>query len=132
MARANGDVDLVKRPQNERLSAPVKLLSTLELPPEAWMRDNAVMAQPVPIEEATERLAEIIESVTKRRERVTITTPDGGEVVVMNAEDLEGLEETLAILSDSEEVAALARSTTEAAAGDVVPLEEVAPRPSRG
>jgi antitoxin YefM len=90
------------------------------------------MAQPVPIEEATERLAEIIESVTKRRERVTITTPDGGEVVVINAEDLEGLEETLAILSDSEEVAALARSTAEAAAGDVVPLEEVAHRPSRG
>lgn len=49
----------------------------------------------------------------------------------MNSDDLEGLEETLAILSDSDEVAALARSTAEAAAGDVVPLEEVAHRPDR-
>ncbi len=87
------------------------------------------MAEAVPIEEAAQRFAEIVESVTKRRERVTIATPDGGEVVVMNADDLEGLEETLAILSDSEEVAALARSAAEAAAGDVVPLEDVAPRP---
>ena len=87
------------------------------------------MAEAVPIEEAAARFAEIVESVSKRRERVTITTSEGGEVVVMNAEDLEGLEETLEILSDSEEVAALKRSAAEATAGDVVPLEEIAPRP---
>ena len=53
------------------------------------------MAEAVPIEEAAQRFAEIVESVTTQRERVTITTADGGEVVVMNA--------------DSEEVAALTR-----------------------
>lgn len=95
------------------------------------MGDNRTMAEAVPVEEAAQRFAKIVESVTKRRERVTISTPEGGEVVVMNADDLEGIEETLAILSDSEEVAALARSTAEATAGDVVPLDEVAPRPDR-
>lgn len=61
-------------------------------------------------------------------------TPDGSEVVVMNSDDLEALEETLAILNNSEEVDALARSTAEAAAGDVVPLEDVAQRrdPAKG
>ncbi len=43
------------------------------------MRDNVSMAEAVPIEEAARRLAEIVESVSKRRERITITTPDGAK-----------------------------------------------------
>lgn len=87
------------------------------------------MAEPLPLEEAAQRFAEIVQSASRRRERVRIKTPEGVEVVVMNAEDLEGLEETLAILNDSEEVAALKQSLAELAAGDVVPLEEVVSRP---
>lgn len=69
--------------------------------------------------------------MSKRHKRVTIATAEGAEVVVVNADDLGALEETLAILSDSDEVAALARSVGEAAAGDVVPLEEVVLPPDR-
>ncbi len=60
------------------------------------------MGEPVPAEEAARRFPEIVESVATRRERVTITTAAGGEVVLMNADDLESLEETLALLADPE------------------------------
>lgn len=92
------------------------------------MRDNVPMAEAVPAEQAARRFAEIIESVSKRRERVTITTPDGGKVVLMNAADLEGLEETLEILSDPEEVTSIREGIAEAAAGNTIPLEEAFPR----
>jgi hypothetical protein len=69
------------------------------------------MAEALPIEEAAQRFAEIVESVTKRRERVTITTADGGEVVVMN--------------TDSQEVAALTRRGRPRRR----PPAEVVPRP---
>ena len=63
--------------------------------------------------------------------RILVKTQDGTELVLMTKADLEGLEETLAILSDADAVKALDRSLAEAARGDVVPLEEVSPpRPS--
>ncbi len=48
----------------------------------------------------------------------------------MNADDLEGLEETLEILSDPAEVAAIREGMAEVAAGNTVALEEAFPRPT--
>jgi prevent-host-death family protein len=82
------------------------------------------------IDEARDHFSELVESVTKRRERVTVRTPDGGEVVLMNADDLESLEATLEILSDPEARESLERSRAEAAAGLAEPIEKHFPHPS--
>lgn len=81
------------------------------------------MSEPLPID-AREHFSELVESVTTKRERVTVRTPSGEEVVLMNADDLESLEATLEILSDPEARASLerSRSESEAAAGLDDPL----------
>jgi prevent-host-death family protein len=88
------------------------------------------MSEPLSIADAREHFSELVESVSSKRERVTVRTPDGGEVVLMNAEDLESLEATLEILSDPEARESLARSRAEATEGLAEPLEEHFPRPS--
>lgn len=88
------------------------------------------MSEPLSIDEARDNFSELVESITKRRERVTVRTPDGGEIVLMNADDLESLEATLEILSDPEARESLERSRAEAAAGLAEPLEKHFPRPT--
>ena len=83
------------------------------------------MSEPLSIEQAREQFSELVESVTTKRERIRITTPDGTEVVLMDAADLEGLEETLEILSDPEEVAAIKQGSGEAARGDFVDVDDL-------
>ncbi|MDR1999527.1 MAG: type II toxin-antitoxin system prevent-host-death family antitoxin, partial [Frankiaceae bacterium] len=50
-------------------------------------------------------------------ERVSLTRQGRRDAVLVSADDLDGLEETLAILSDNELVADLAAARAEAAAG---------------
>lgn len=83
------------------------------------------MSEPLSIDEFREHFSELVKSVTSKRGRITIKTPDGGEVVLMNAADLEGLEETLEILSDPEEVAAIKRGSAEAARGVFVDVDDL-------
>ncbi len=52
--------------------------------------------------DAKNRLSEIVQSAMTTHERVTITKNGRPAVVLISVEDLEGLEETLAILSDPE------------------------------
>ena len=47
------------------------------------------MSEPLSIDDAREHFSELVESVAGNRERITVRTPDGGEVILMNAEDLE-------------------------------------------
>lgn len=91
-------------------------------------REHGSMSEPLSIEDARDNFSELVESVTKRRERVTVRTPGGEEVVLMNAEDLESLEATLEILSDPEARESLERSRAEAAAGLAEPLEKHFPQ----
>jgi prevent-host-death family protein len=92
-----------------------------------WGTIKAV-AEPVPAEEAARRFPEIVESVAVRRERVTITTPSGGDVVLMNADDLESLEETLALLDDPEAIADIREGIEAIRGGDTHRLDDVYPR----
>ena len=87
--------------------------------------ENEAMSEPLSIDQALDRFSELVESVTSQRERVKITTADGGEVVLMNAADLEGLEETLEILNDQDSVAALKRSLDQAARGEFIDVDDL-------
>ncbi len=96
------------------------------------MSDNLLMGDPLPkpltIEEAARRFPDIVESVSKKNSRVTVTAEDGATVVLMNAKDLESLEETLALLNDPEAMADIREGLEEIRSGSTVPLDELYPR----
>lgn len=83
------------------------------------------MSEPLSIDDAREHFSELVESVAGNRERITVRTPDGGEVILMNAEDLESLEDSLAMLNNSEFMTALRESLEQAARGEFVSVDDL-------
>lgn len=67
-----------------------------------------------------DRFSEFIERVNAQHERVTITRNGSPVAVLLSHEDLESLEETLAILSDPEAMKELAEGERALMEGDVV------------
>jgi antitoxin YefM len=67
--------------------------------------------------DAKAHLSEAVSRVTREHERVTVTVHGTPSAVLMAPEDLESLEETLAILADPETMRRLAASESELAAG---------------
>ncbi|CAI7979743.1 MULTISPECIES: type II toxin-antitoxin system Phd/YefM family antitoxin [unclassified Parafrankia] len=82
--------------------------------------------QTLPLSDVKARLSEIADEVDRTHERVHITRNGRDFVVLMAAEDLERLEETIAILSDPLTMRQLAESDAELARGEVVTAEEIA------
>ncbi|MCK9932038.1 type II toxin-antitoxin system Phd/YefM family antitoxin [Frankia sp. Mgl5] len=82
--------------------------------------------QTLPLSDVKARLSEIADEVDRMHERVHITRNGRDFVVLMAAEDLERLEETIAILSDPLTMHQLAESDAELARGEVVTAEEIA------
>lgn len=67
-----------------------------------------------------DRFSEFIERVHAHHERVVVTRNGSPAAVLMSPEDLESLEETLAILGDSDALRELAEAQRAYAEGDVV------------
>jgi prevent-host-death family protein len=67
-----------------------------------------------------DRFSEFIERVQKHHERVVVTRNGTPAAVLISPEDLESLEETLAVLGDSEAVAELVQAHRAYLDGDVV------------
>ena len=63
-----------------------------------------------PLAEAKAKLSGIVDEVSRRDERVTITKRGRPAVVVMSTEDMESLEATLEIMSDPEFYAEILRN----------------------
>lgn len=70
-------------------------------------------------------LSAYVASVHDTHERVVITRNGEPAAVLISPEDLESLEETLAVLSDPAAMADIAEADAAIARGDVVPLDEV-------
>ncbi len=66
-----------------------------------------------------DRFSEFIERVSAHHERVVITRNGSPAAVLMSPEDLESLEETLAVLADTEAVEELAEAHRSYLEGDV-------------
>ncbi len=62
----------------------------------------------------------VVDSVHDTHERVVVTRNGEPSVVVVAVDDLEALEETLAVLRDEKAMQDLAQAETEVAAGDTV------------
>jgi antitoxin YefM len=67
--------------------------------------------------EVKARLSELVALVGSQHERVTVTVHGRPAAVVLAVDDLEALEETIAVLSDSTAMAALADAEAELASG---------------
>jgi antitoxin YefM len=70
-------------------------------------------------------LSKFVDEVEATHERVTITRKGRPTAVLMSVEDLEGLLETLEVLSTPGEVEAIREGEAAAAAGEVHTLEQV-------
>ena len=68
--------------------------------------------------EAKAHLSEVVNRVSGQHERVTVTVHGKPSAVLVAPEDLESLEETLAILSDPDTMRRLNASEVELAAGE--------------
>jgi prevent-host-death family protein len=78
------------------------------------------MSTPLSLAEVKAHLSELVARVHGQHERVTVTVHGRPSAVLVSVEDLESLEETIAVLSDSQAVQALIESEAELARGETV------------
>jgi antitoxin YefM len=81
-------------------------------------------AEHVPLAEVKNRLSEVVDRLEREHGRVVITKHGRPAAVMLSLEDLESLEETLAILSDPELVAAIGEADAEVTADRTTRLSE--------
>lgn len=79
-------------------------------------------AEHMPLADVKNRLSEVVDRLEREHGRVVITKHGRPAAVVMSVEDLEGLEETLDILSDHKLMRRIRKAEAEVATGDVEEL----------
>jgi antitoxin YefM len=80
----------------------------------------------IPLGEVKSHLSELVGRVHDHHERVTVTVHGKPSAVLVAVEDLERLEETLAILRDTDTLKRLADSDAELARGEEVSADDLA------
>lgn len=80
----------------------------------------------MPLGDAKSHLSELVGRVHDHHERVTVTVHGKPSAVLVAVEDLEQLEETLAIMRDTDTLRRLAESDAELARGEEVSADELA------
>ena len=83
------------------------------------------MSRTLPLSAVKAKLSEVVEEIVTTQERVTITRNGHPVVVILSTDDLEAIEETLAILSDPAAMRDIEQGRAAIASGDVVTKEEV-------
>ncbi len=81
--------------------------------------------QTLPLSDVKVRLSEIADEVNRTHERVHITRNGREYVVLLSAEDLESLEATIELLSDSQAMARIREAEEAVAAGEVTTGDEM-------
>lgn len=79
-------------------------------------------AEHLPLADVKNRLSEVVERLEREHGRVVITKHGRPAAVVLSIEDLEGLEETLEILSDPRVMRRIRKARAEVEAGEVEQL----------
>ncbi len=74
----------------------------------------------LPLAEVKNTFSEVVDKVTKTHQRVTVTRNGRPVIVLVSVEDLEALEETIAVLSDSATLRRLAEARAAVSSGEVV------------
>lgn len=79
----------------------------------------------LPLNEFQRRVTELIHTVQRTNERITVTEDDEPAVVIMSADDLDRLQETIAVLADRDLMNQLDAAHQEIARGEVLSDEEM-------
>lgn len=86
-----------------------------------------VMSEMLPLSSVKAHLSELVDRVEDQHERVVVTRNGRPAAVLISTHDLDGLEETLAVLSDTSLMRRIADGEAAASDGDVVPLSDLTP-----
>jgi antitoxin YefM len=84
-----------------------------------------VMPEELPLAQVKARLSEIVDRVLNEQERVVVTRNGRPSAVIMSPDDLESLEETLAVMSDPDLMAQIRESREDIERGDTITFEEL-------
>ena len=84
-----------------------------------------VIPDTLPLAEIKAHLSEIVDRVEHEHDRVVLTRNGRPAAVIMSPEDLEALEDTLALLSDPKALEEIHRARQDVARGKVVTAEEL-------
>ncbi len=84
-----------------------------------------VMSDTLPLATVKARFSEIVDRVARQHDRVIVTRNGTPAAMLVSPEDLEGLEETLAIMSDPDLMARIRDGRVRAEGGELVTLEEI-------
>jgi prevent-host-death family protein len=80
----------------------------------------------MPLVEVKNHLSEVVSSVERTHERVTVTRNGRPAAIILSPDDLEALEETLAVLADAELSRQLSESADDRKVGRTVSADELA------
>jgi antitoxin YefM len=80
----------------------------------------------LPLGEVKSHLSELVSRVHEHHERVTVTVHGRPSAVLVAVDDLDQLEESLAIMRDADTLRRLAQSDAELARGEEVSADELA------
>jgi len=84
-----------------------------------------VMSRTLPLSEVKAKLSEVVDEVVTTQERVTVTRNGRPVAVLLSTDDLEAIEETLAILSDPAAMREIQQGRAAIASGDVVTKDDI-------
>ena len=79
----------------------------------------------LPLATVKAKLSEVVDRVEREQDRVTITRNGRPVAMIVALDDIEGLEETLEILSDKNLTRKIRAGMTAVEKGDTIPLEDV-------
>jgi antitoxin YefM len=79
----------------------------------------------LPLAEIKKRLSEVVDGVEQRHDRVLLTRNGRPAAVIISPEDLESLEETLAVLSSPAAVREIRKAEGELAAGKFLTADQL-------
>lgn len=83
------------------------------------------MSKVIPLSEAKAKLSEVVDEIVTTHERVTVTRNGRPVAVVLSTDDLEAIEETVALLSDPEAMRQITQGRAEVADGDASTRDEI-------
>lgn len=83
------------------------------------------MSNTISATDARAKLYDLLEEVEKLSKRIIITSHGKTKAVLVNADELEGLEETLEVLQDKRAMASIEKSMQEIKDGKLIPAEHV-------
>ena len=86
------------------------------------------MTEMHPLSDVKARLSEMVDRVEETHERILVTRKGRPAAVLMSPDDLQALEETLDVLSDSGTLERLSQARADIAAGRIVTREELVGR----